>query len=170
MDTQTKEKIVEDYKNGLKLTDIFKKYHTSYQTVVKILDDKHIEHSRSARKKSVPNLKNRRNLTPEEEKKICEIYKKTGRVADCCLELRAGQDVIRRCLKKYNLYRTSTEATRMAPQNQRKYSVKDNYFDKENPRMAYLLGLLAADGCVRKNTNELKLSFSSIDRDFLVAL
>ena len=42
---------------------------------------------------------------------------------------------------------------------ERKYLVNDNYFDIENERMAYLLGFLASDGTVRKNSNEIKLPF-----------
>ena len=56
----------------------------------------------------------------------------------------------------------------MDTQNQRKYLVNDNYFDIENERMAYLLGFLASDGTVRKNSNEIKLSLSSIDKDILL--
>ena len=50
MDTQTKENIVNDYKNGLKLVEIFEKYHTSYYTVSKLLDAQGIDHSRKKEK------------------------------------------------------------------------------------------------------------------------
>ena len=171
MDTQTKEKIVEDYiKNNLKLTEIFEKYHTSYKTVSKILDESGIDHSRKTRKKNIPNSKNRRILSCEEESLICKIYSETGRVADCQKELHCGQDVVKRCLQKYGLHRTQSEAIRQSPQNQRKYPVKDEYFDSESNRMAYILGFLAADGCVRKDTNEIKIGVSSVDKDFLELL
>ena len=170
MDTQTKQSIIDEYINGEKLTVLFKKYHTSYKTVSKILDEAGIDHSRATRKKGIPNLKNMRILSSEEEKIVCQVYKKTQKARECEKVIHAGQDVIRRCLQKYGLYRTQTEAVRNNPQNQRKYFVKDDYFDEENERMAYVLGLLAADGCVRKDSNEIKLSFSSIDEDFLKIL
>lgn len=169
VDTQTKEYIANDYINGMKLTDIFKKYHTSYKTVVKILDERGIGHSRS-KIPGTPNIKNQRILSLEEENLVCETYKKTGRITDCCKAIASGQEVVRRCLMKYNLYQTHSEAMKRLPQNQRKYPVKDDYFNVENSEMAYILGLLAADGSVSKKENEIKLSFSSIDKDFLIML
>lgn len=170
MDTQTKENIIKDYTNGMKLTEIFSKYHTSYKTVIKFLDENGIDHSRATRKKGIPNPKNLRILSEEEEQKVCDIYRATGRADLCCQGISAGQDVVRRCLQKYNLYRTQNEAIKQSPQNQRKFFVRDDFFDSENERMAYVLGLLASDGCVRKKTNEIKLSLSTVDRDFLVNL
>ena len=155
MDTQTKENIVNDYKNGLKLVEIFEKYHTSYYTVSKLLDAQGIDHSRK-KEKGKPNLKNMRILSKEEEDLVCKTYRETGRADLCCKAISGGQDVVRRCLQKYGLYRTASEAIRQSPQNQRKYLVNDNYFDIENERMAYLLGFLASDGTVRKNSNEIK--------------
>lgn len=52
MDTQTKENIVNDYKNGLKLVEIFEKYHTSYYTVSKLLDAQGIDHSRKKKREN----------------------------------------------------------------------------------------------------------------------
>ena len=170
MDTQTKEAITQDYIDGLKLTDIFSKYHTSYKTVVKILDERGINHSRGVKLKGISNTKNMRTLSQEEENLVCETYLQTKKVSECQKAIKAGQDVVRRCLQKNGLYRTQKESVRENPQNQRKYPVKDDYFDIENERMAYLLGLLASDGTVRKDTNEIKLSFSSVDKEFLEKL
>ena len=170
MDTQTKEAIIQDYIDGLKLTDIFSKYHTSYKTVVKILDERGINHSRGVKLKGISNTKNMRTLSQEEENLVCETYLQTKKVSECQKAIKAGQDVVRRCLQKNGLYRTQKESVRENPQNQRKYPVKDDYFDIENERMAYLLGLLASDGTVRKDTNEIKLSFSSVDKEFLEKL
>lgn len=170
MDTQLIEEMIEEYKKGEKMTTLFKKYHTSYSTLARLLDERGIDHSRKARKKGLPNLKNARILTVDEEKLVCEIYQKTGRQSECEKAINGGQDVVRRCLIKYGLYRTASEAIKQSPQNQRKYPVKDTYFDEQNPRMAYILGFLAADGTVRKDSNEIKLGLSSVDEDFLKEL
>ena len=167
MDTQTKENIVKEYQNGAKLTDIFHKYHTGYKTVSKILDAAGIDHSRSTRKKGIPNPKNERILTLEEEQRICQIYQETRRMSDCQEQTGISQPVVIRCLKKYGLHRTHNEIMKTLPQNQRKYPVKDNYFDTESSNMAYILGFLAADGSVGKDTNNIKVGLSSIDREIL---
>ena len=41
------------------------------------------------------------------------------------------------------------------------------YFSKQSENKAYLLGFYAADGCVYKNNNSIKLTLASVDRDFL---
>ena len=158
--------MIEDYvKNGLSMNDIIKKYHISFYTLQKLLDNNGIQHT-----KKKPNRKNMRVLTKEEEETICQIYKETGQASKCCEAISSGQDVVRRCLQKYGLYRSQHEAIIQSPQNQRKYPVKDEYFDTENDRMAYVLGFLAADGTVRKNTNEIKIGLSSTDKEFLEIL
>lgn len=45
--------------------------------------------------------------------------------------------------------------------------INHNYFDILDNEKAYYLGFLAADGCVRPNRNEIKISLSSIDREWL---
>lgn len=56
--------------------------------------------------------------------------------------------------------RTNSEA-------QRKYSLNEKYFDVESHNMAYILGLFAADGTIRKDSNEIKITLSSIDKEIL---
>ena len=83
MDTQLIEEMIEEYKKGEKMTTRFKKYHTSYSTLARRVDERGIDHSRKTRKKGLPNLKNARILTMDEEKLVCEIYQKTGRQSEC---------------------------------------------------------------------------------------
>lgn len=63
--------------------------------------------------------------------------------------------------------RNRNEQNKFNPQNQRIYYVNDLYFSKQTQTMAYLLGFYAADGCVYKNKNAIKLTLASVDRDFL---
>ena len=167
MDSQLAKDIIKSYTNGMTFKQISNIYHVSYKTARKLLDAEGIEHSRKARTNKNFKVKNKRILTPEEEKLVCETYRSAKRVVDCCKVVSCRQNTVRECLKKYDLYRTHAESVRENPQNQRKYPVNDNYFDVENERMAYLLGFLAADGCVRKESNEIKVSLSAVDKEFL---
>lgn len=163
-DKELEQLIIKDYQSGLTNVDIQKKYNIGYKKVRRTLERNNIpKHEIKGR----PNPKNMRVLTKEEEAKVCAIYRQTGQASDCAKAISSGQDVVRRCLKKYNLYRTASEAIRQSPQNQRKYPVNDNYFSIENSKMAYLMGFIAADGTVRKDTNEIKIGLSSKDIDFL---
>lgn len=65
--------------------------------------------------------------------------------------------------------RSKEEQNKYSPQNQRKYKINDNYFDIINSDNAYLLGFLAADGCIEKD-GSIKIGLSSIDKQFLEAI
>lgn len=75
---------------------------------------------------------------------------------------------IKNILKKNNVKRYDYHL--LLPQNQRKYPLNEHFFDEQNSEMVYVLGLLASDGTVRKNCNEIKLTFSIVDKDFLQLL
>lgn len=71
---------------------------------------------------------------------------------------------IQRHLKKMGVkIRTLQEAV----QDCRSYNVNDNFFKTQSHDMAYILGLLASDGCVSKNTNHLRIDLSVMDEEIL---
>lgn len=87
---------------------------------------------------------------------------KTGKLVN------VGPNIVRRILLEHKVHiRSFAEAASANCVNRRQYNVNDDYFDQESPNMAYLLGFLAADGTVRKDSNEIKIGLSSVDADFL---
>lgn len=63
--------------------------------------------------------------------------------------------------------RSRTEQNKYSPQNQRLYTINDDYFDSMGHNQAYLLGFIAADGTVGKNNNSIKIALASVDKSFL---
>jgi len=57
------------------------------------------------------------------------------------------------------------------PRNKIKYAVKDDYFNTWSHKMAYILGFVMADGCIRKakkkNAHELKVEVNMKDLEVL---
>lgn len=49
----------------------------------------------------------------------------------------------------------------------RAYEVNDNYFKVQSHNMAYILGFLAADGAVSKNTNHITIDLQVLDEEIL---
>lgn len=75
---------------------------------------------------------------------------------------------IKKILKENNIHiRTRNEQNRFSPQNQRQFHVNDEYFSTQSANMVYLLGFLAADGCVYAKNNCIKIGLSSLDKVFL---
>ena len=62
--------------------------------------------------------------------------------------------------------RSKEEQNKYSPQNQRKYEVWDEFFEKLNPTNVYLMGFLAADGSIQKDGG-IKIGLSTIDKAFL---
>lgn len=50
---------------------------------------------------------------------------------------------------------------------QRKYFCDENFFDTQTEDMAYILGFLAADGTVSKNSNQIKITVAQKDSNLL---
>lgn len=61
--------------------------------------------------------------------------------------------------------RTFAEASKISDRNV--ISINHQYFNNENENMAYILGLLASDGTIRKNSNSIKLTLSEQDSEIL---
>lgn len=79
-----------------------------------------------------------------------------------------SQYKFKKILQRYGVHiRSRFEQNKFSPQNQRLYQINDNYFSKQSANMAYLLGFIAADGCVYSKNNTIKIGLSSVDKDFL---
>lgn len=64
--------------------------------------------------------------------------------------------------------RSRSEQTRLTNIARRKWSVQDNYFSDINTySKAWLIGFLAADGTIRKDSNEIKIGLSKKDIEIL---
>ncbi len=63
--------------------------------------------------------------------------------------------------------RTAHEQTSISNLN-RAIKINDNYFSKLNLENSYYLGFIAADGTVRKDNNEIKITINNEDEQFLL--
>lgn len=52
-------------------------------------------------------------------------------------------------------------------QELRNYNVNDSYFKQQSHNMAYILGLLASDGCISKDTNHFYIDLQESDEEIL---
>lgn len=107
-------------------------------------------------------------MTYNEQDIINDYLSKTMFIKDICKKYQISNYIFnnilkRNCIQKYDPHF-------LYPQNKRKYKVNDFFFDKEGPEMAYILGLLASDGTIRKNSNEVKLTLCAEDYNFLCDL
>lgn len=101
-------------------------------------------------------------------KDVCQSYLN----GDCLIDIAKKYGykttyTIKQILKNNNISLRSN-AENMVLHNKKKAKKKNiKYFDNESHNMAWLLGFLAADGCIYRNKNEIKIGLSSVDREIL---
>lgn len=79
-------------------------------------------------------------------------------------EFGISQPMMEQILKKYSIpKRTYSEAK----QGGRKYPCDDNFFKRQSHEMAYVLGFIAANGCVSSKENRISIEVQESDRQIL---
>lgn len=82
-------------------------------------------------------------------------------------EFEIGERVVRRILLEEGVPLRTKEEALILQNKSRRIKINDDYFNKETPNMAYILGILASDGTIRKNINEVKLTLQERDSQLL---
>ncbi len=75
-----------------------------------------------------------------------------------------SQKVVETILKRAGIKKRSYEESK---QMQRMYSLDDNFFKTQTPKMAYILGFIAADGNVAKKENAISIQLHERDAELL---
>lgn len=106
-----------------------------------------------------------KELSEETERKIIYNYVELKQgLSTVGRNLGVSQYMVEKTLKKYGIKkRTYAEAK----QTGRKFPCNDNFFKVQNSNMAYILGLLAADGSVSKKENLIAIQLKAVDKEIL---
>lgn len=109
-------------------------------------------------------------LTREEELEIIRLYTEENRGQLYCAKKAVGLanvNYTKNVLKKYGIpIRNQSQAAILSNKNREKKKNKD-YFKVQSPNMAWLMGFIAADGTIRKNSNEIKIGLNIKDKEIL---
>ena len=109
------------------------------------------------------------NLTYEQEQKIIKLYL-AGNGQSYCSKQVLGQSSpywVKKTLEKYHIpIRDHKTATTLQNKTRAK-NKKEDFFSIESPNMAWLMGFIASDGTIRKNSNEIKITLALKDKEIL---
>lgn len=78
-----------------------------------------------------------------------------------------GQKGVNKILKEANIKIRNLQEANSLHKDKMKMSFNEDYFDTEIPNMAYILGLLASDGCISSNRNEIIIKLNTVDKEIL---
>ena len=115
---------------------------------------------------------NKTQLPQETVEKILDFYcnKQYGQQKVAKLTGVSISSIRKTLVENHVHIRSFSEAAKASAQYRRKYEVNDKYFDKQTKNSVYLLGFIAADGTVSKDSNQIKIGLSSVDKEFLEAI
>lgn len=99
--------------------------------------------------------------------KAIDFYNQGNSMNATCRKFKTTSSALKKIFISKNVYIRSQKEQLILENKKRAKQINHNYFSDLNNINCYYLGFLAADGCVRKDRNEIKLCLSSIDRDFL---
>lgn len=145
-----KEEIVRLFlEEGLNLIQIGKITRRSSSTIAKILKEKNINYNHS--------------ITPEEEESIVNLYKEGKSQRELASIFHRSTRIIKETLIKANVHKTIQET------NISKYYIDENFFDVDNQtyNSAYVMGLIATDGCISRVDNQVYIELQRSDRELL---
>lgn len=166
------EELINDYeKNFFTIKELSQKYHIGQDKVRKILINNNI-YIRNCFETRL--LKRNPNYSIKEiENIIINNYtnKKYG-------QLKAGREfgvnatTVKKILLKNNIkIRDLNEAICIANQTNdrtiQNYQKNCNFFKEQSPNMAWMLGFLASDGNISKNSNRIRIELSIVDKEIL---
>lgn len=140
------------------LMSLAKEYHCDRQTVRNLLKSHNIE---------IRDVKhqNKKDIPKETQEKVIYNYTvlKKGLIPSG-KPFGLSQRMVKTILQENGIYiRNYIESK----DNSRKYSIDDNYFKTQSHNMAYILGLLAADGSVSSKENGVFIQLKADDKKIL---
>ncbi len=108
-------------------------------------------------------------MTEEQQKELVHLYKDEYKsLIYCAKQFHTYPAKIKQELLQLNVrIRNHAEANIITNKGRAVYSCQTDFFQTQSSDMAWLLGFLAADGCVRKNSNEIKIGLARVDREIL---
>lgn len=111
-----------------------------------------------------------KKITAEQKAEIIRLYtqEKRGQLYIARTVLNASTpDRVKRVLHEANIsIRNFSQATTLSNKNRQKHK-KADFFSIENRDMAWLMGFIAADGTIRKDSNEIKIGLARKDKEIL---
>ena len=99
--------------------------------------------------------------------KLIDFYNQGNSLKKTSIVFKISLPKLKKILKENKIYLRTQKEQLIIENIKRTKNINHYYFDNLNEINCYYLGFLYADGTVRKDRNEIKISLSSIDLNFL---
>ena len=167
--SRVENQVIHDYTvEKLNLTEVRKKHGIGQGRLDRILRENNIPKRTRAEDAIYKRIRGKWSYE-EVEKKVLDNYvnKQMGQLASG-REFGLGQGNIEHILDSNNIKRRNfAEAASVSNIHRRAFASNDDYFKTQSANMAWILGFIAADGTIRKNSNSIKITLARKDREML---
>ena len=96
-----------------------------------------------------------------------DFYNQGNSLNSTCKKFHTTPNTLKKLFKQNNVYVRNHREQLILENKKRAKPINHDFFTNLTQENCYYLGFLAADGCVRKDRNEIKVALSSIDKQFL---
>ena len=96
-----------------------------------------------------------------------DFYNSGNSMKATCKKFHTTPNILKKLFVANNIYIRTQKEQCIIENMKRANFINHNYFSVLNNQNVYYLGFLAADGCVNKKNNSIKICLSSVDKDFL---
>ena len=96
-----------------------------------------------------------------------DFYNQGNSMNSTCKKFHTTPGTLKKLFQKNNIHIRNQKEQLILENKKRAKPINHDFFSTPTQDNCYYLGFLAADGCVRKDRNEIKISLSSIDKQFL---
>lgn len=169
------ETLILDYENNLfTIRELSSKYHIGQDKVREILKKNSV---RIRTNGETAILRKNRGYTLEQiESIVIDNYtnkkwgqKKSGE------QFNLSNNTVKKILQKHSveirdLHQSIQVANQIYDRTATHYKKNEDFFKKETPDMAWVLGFLAADGNVCRNENRIRIELSVVDKEILIKI
>lgn len=109
-----------------------------------------------------------KNFTEQEAQILIKEYVDNTKSLNYCAKLfQSTPNTIKQFLKERNIHiRTQAESAVCSNKHRAKHK-KEDFFSQQSRDMAWLMGFIASDGTIRKDSNEIKIGLAIKDKEIL---
>lgn len=99
--------------------------------------------------------------------KAIDFYNQGNSMNATCRKFKTTNGTLKKIFINKNVHIRNQKEQLILENKKRAKSLNHDYFSTLDDTKCYYLGFLAADGCIRKDRNEIKICLSSVDKNFL---
>ena len=161
------DQIIYDYLHGSTFKDLMKKYCIWQRQIEKVLDKNNIKRYSNSDRSVLKKVNYKYTVEELADLVAAEYNKGKGQISSGA-KWGLSPNNVKYLLNLKNIkIRNFSEAASVNNVNRKQYNNNPTYFQTQSANMAWVLGFIAADGSIRRQTNQISIRLAAVDEEIL---